>query len=270
MPPSIPHDYHLHSIFSEDGHSSIRDMCLAAIQLGIPEIGFSEHLDQHPNDLVSINFYRPDDWWEEIRRVREEFAGRLVVRAGLEAGETHRYPKKVQDLARDYPYDYVIGSLHYVGDHFLFDPVYLRENSTYDLLDTYFTEVELMTRKPLFDILGHLDLPVRNARRIRDEYDPARHEGLIRRILQNCIDHGLALDVNVAGLRKPSQNVMPHPAILRWYREMGGERLTLGSDAHAADQVGLHLDQALDAIRSAGLVSVTQYEGRRPRPVPVG
>jgi histidinol-phosphatase (PHP family) len=269
MPQPIPHDYHMHSNFSEDGHASIREMCLAAVERQIPEIGFSEHLDQHPNDVVSINFYHPDDWWKEIRNARTEFAGRLVVRAGLEAGESHRYPAKVQALERDYPYDYIIGSLHYDGDHFLFDPEYLQQTSPNEILHSYFSEVEQMTRQPLFDILGHLDLPARNARRIWEAYDPVDHEDLIRGILRNCIAHGLALDVNVAGMRKPSQNIMPHPTILRWFHEMGGERITLGSDAHSDVQVGLHLDLAVKAVRAAGLEFVTCFERRRPRLVPL-
>jgi histidinol-phosphatase (PHP family) len=77
------------------------------------------------------------------------------------------------------------------------------------------------------------------------------------------IDRNLALDVNTAGLRKAAQNLMPDPLILKWYAEMGGERITLGSDAHAASQVGLHLDAALEAVRAVGISHVTQFERRQ-------
>ncbi|HEY5270849.1 MAG TPA: hypothetical protein VII97_10960, partial [Anaerolineales bacterium] len=79
------------------------------------------------------------------------------------------------------------------------------------------------------------------------------------------IDRNLALEVNTAGLRKAAQNLMPDPLILKWYAGMGGERLTLGSDAHAANQVGLHLNTALEAVRLAGISHLTQFERRQAR-----
>ncbi len=88
-------------------------------------------------------------------------------------------------------------------------------------------------------------------------------------LLGMIIKRNLALEVNAGGLRKASQNLMPDPLILKWYAAMGGERLTLGSDAHAASQVGLHLDTALEAVRTAGLSHLTQFAGRKGRQIPI-
>jgi hypothetical protein len=95
----------MHSNFSSDSDAGMRAMCESAIQKGIPEIGFSEHFDLYPQDQSL--FYRPEDWWQEVERIRKHFEGRLVLRAGVEIGEPHRFPDEVNSLLNRYPYDFV-------------------------------------------------------------------------------------------------------------------------------------------------------------------
>jgi histidinol-phosphatase (PHP family) len=263
----IPFDYHMHSNFSSDSDASVRAMCESAIRKGIPEIGLTEHYDLHPKERPV--FYRPEAWWEEIEGIRKSLEGQLFLRAGVEIGEPHRFPGEVHALLDRYPYDFVIGSLHYVGDDFMFNNKLLELRGADEIMQSYFLELGEMTRAPQFDILGHMDVPVRNGKLIWGSYDPRRYETLIRAVLQNCIDRGIALDVNSGGLRKPANNLMPDLLILHWYREMGGQLLTLGSDAHVPADVGLHLDQALKFIRESGLKFITRYELRHPSQLPL-
>jgi len=267
MPAPLLLDYHIHSAFSFDGQATIHAICLEAIVQGIPEIGFSEHFDLHPL-APDVGFFQPEAWWQEIEKVRREFAGKLIVRAGIELGEPHRFPDQIRALLASLPFDYAIGSLHYVGEKYMFDKRYLEETPAEEILEAYFTELEALTRAPQFDILGHLDLPVRNTPHLWQTYDPARYEAQIRAVLQNCIHAGLALDVNLAGMRKPYHNINPDPRILRWYAEMGGSRVTLGSDAHSLDQVGGFLPYGLQALQAAGLNSLTRFELRQAQRLP--
>ena len=264
---TIPQDYHMHSTFSCDGNSTPRVMCRQAIRLGIPEIGFSEHWDVGPYESLP-RFLQVEAWFEEIERLRCLYAGKLVIRAGIEISEPHLSPKETAAVLSRCPFDYVLGSVHYVGPHFMFDPEYFRAHTADEVYRTYFNEVEEMLRSSDIDILAHLDVPVRTAAPILG-FDPHRYEGQIRRVLRRAVDRGIALDINTAGLRNPARNLMPDPIILGWYAEIGGGYVTLGSDAHKSSQVGLHLDQALAAIRTAGLSGITQYEQRRARPLPL-
>jgi histidinol-phosphatase (PHP family) len=257
----IPHDYHMHSTFSEDGASSPEEMCRQAIKLGIPEIGFTEHWDVGPYEQ-NPRFFKPEPWYAELERLRSLFSGELTIRAGIEVAEPHLYPKDTAEVLKRVPFDYVLGSVHFVGPHFMFDEAYFRSQSADTAYQSYFTEVEQLLQTADLDILSHLDVPVRTAKLVFG-YNPARYESQIRRILQAVIDRGLALDVNAAGLRKAARNLMPDPLILKWYAEMGGEYITLGSDAHQADQVGLHLDTAMEFCRSAGLTQLTRFERRK-------
>jgi histidinol-phosphatase (PHP family) len=259
----IPHDYHLHSNFSCDGHATIREQCASAIASGIPEIGFTEHYDLHPLESCR-DWLRLDEWAAEIDRARAEFTGRLSVRAGIEIGEPHLFQPEAQAMLQRYPFDYAIGSLHFVGDQTVFAEAYFQRPAD-EAYRLYFEELERMTRLGSFDVLGHLDVIIRTACRIYGEYHPRQYEAYIRPVLRNCIERGIALDINARGRRGSARRLSPDVEILTWYAEMGGERVTLGSDAHRSDEVGRDLDVALGAARAAGLKSVTMFEQREAR-----
>jgi histidinol-phosphatase (PHP family) len=247
----IPHDFHIHSNYSADSHASMSELCARAVALGIPEIGFAEHYDLHPDENPR-DWLRLEPWWAELEKCRAAFSGRLFIRAGIEIGEPHLFAAEAQAMLSRAAFDYAIGSLHWVGRRAVFDPA-------------YFEELERMTRMGGFDVLGHLDVPARASSDRRGCYNPLLYEGPIRAVLNNCIKHGIALDVNTSALRRRAQILMPGLDILRWYVEMGGRHVTLGSDAHRSDQVAAGLDQAMGAISAAGLKCVTRFERREKR-----
>ena len=259
----FPHDYHLHSNFSCDGIASIVEQCLSAIAKGLPEIGITDHFDLHPGDECA-GFFRPIEWAAELDQARHEFEGRLIIRAGIELGEPHIYQAECRALLESYPFDYALGSLHWVGDQIIFDRYYFRRapDEAYGL---FFEELERMTRVGGFDVLSHFDVVVRVGKPIYGGYDPRRYEEAIRAVLKNCIDHGIALDLNTQGLRSRCQLLTPGVEILTWYREMGGERVTLGSDAHTPDVIAANFEAAIEAMKAAGLKYVTQFEKREAR-----
>lgn len=263
----IPLDYHMHSLYSEDGKDTLEAMCRRAIALGIPEIGFAEHWDVGPYEKKP-RFFQPEAWYTEIEHMRGLFSENLTIRAGVEIAEPHLYPQASAEILSRAPFDFVLGSVHFVGPNFMFDKDFFRSYTADDVYRSYFSEVETLLETADIDILAHLDIPVRTAGPILG-YDPARYEEEIRRILSRVIDRGLSLDVNASGLRKPSHNLMPDPQILKWYSGMGGVQVTLGSDAHSAAQVGLHLDTAMEAIRQAGISQITCFEHRQAGFIPL-
>jgi histidinol-phosphatase (PHP family) len=265
----------MHSNFSVDCQATMEAMCRAAVAQGLPEIGFTEHYDLHPGE-PDRDWFRLEPWARELERCREEFAGRLTIRAGIEIGEPHLFPAEARAMLERYPFDYVLGSLHWVGREIVFDPAYFNRPAD-EAFRLYFEELERVTRAGGFDILSHFDVLIRVGLEVYAEYDPRRYEDLIRPVLRNCIEHGIALDLNTAALRRRTLNgkhagaslLTPGPDILRWYVEMGGQRLTLGSDAHKPEQVGTALDLALTTAQAAGLKYVTQYERRKAKLIPI-
>ncbi len=260
----IPHDYHIHTRFSADSVAPMEEMCEAAVAKGIPEIGFTEHYDLHP-DENQRDWLDLERWAEELEHCRARYAGRLIIRAGIEAGEPHLFANEVRNMSARYPFDYVLGSLHWVGRENVFFPDYFARPQG-EAFGIYFHELERMTRSGEFDILAHFDIPIRAGAQYYSSYDPRSFEPLIRPILQNCIDRGIAVEVNTGSLRRSAAVLNPGPSILKWYAEMGGRHLTLGSDSHRSQHVGAGLDVALAAAKEAGLKYLTRFEARRAYP----
>ncbi len=257
----------MHSRFSEDGDDTPESMCQRAIALGIPEIGFTEHWDVGPFES-NPRYFKPEPWYAELERLRKLFHGQLVIRAGIEIAEPHLYPQETREVLQRAPFDYVIGSVHFVGENFIFDNVYFRNNTADEIYGSYFAELGQMVRIADIDIVAHFDIPARTGIPIFG-YEPGRYEKLIRSVLKTCIERNLALDVNAGGLRKPARNLMPDPLILEWYKEMGGQRLTLGSDAHRLPEVGLYLEKAIEAIQTVGIDHITRFDHRKAQFIPI-
>jgi histidinol-phosphatase (PHP family) len=263
----IPLDYHMHTRFSEDGDDTLEAMCRRAIELGIPEIGFSEHWDVGPYEQKP-RFFKPEPWYAELERLRGLFAGQLVLRAGIEIAEPHLYPQETAEVLRRAPFDYAIGSVHFVGKNMMFNGEYFQTHTADEVYSSYFAEMDRMVRSADIDIVAHFDIPARTGKPIFG-YEPARYEEKIRSALKTCIERDLALDINVSGLRKPARIIMPDPLILQWYAEMGGRRVTLGSDAHRLPEVILHLEKAIQAIQAVGIDQIMQFEQRQAKFIPV-
>ncbi len=243
------------------------EMCQAAIDHGVAEIGFTEHYDLVSHEECR-DWFKLEPWAAELEKVRDQFQGRLAVRAGIEIGEPHRFAAEAQAMLKRYPFDYALGSLHWVGEETIFDKNYFRRPAK-EAFRLYFEELERLTRGGGFDILSHFDVPVRVGFSVYGRYDPKEHEDSIRPVLKNVIEKGIALDINTKGLDIPANTLTPGLDILRWYAEMGGERITLGSDAHRPVRVGDKLDIALTVARHAGLKYLTMFEKRQAKLVPL-
>ncbi len=236
-------------------------MCRQAIKLDIPEIGFSEHWDLGPYKKMP-RFLQPEAYYAELERLRGLFTDQLIIRAGIEIAEPNLYPGETNEILIRIPIDYVLGSVHFVGKDSIFDENYFRTYSAYEVYNSYFAELDKMVRTANIDIVTHFDFPARTGKPILG-YDPFLYEDVIHAILRQVIERGLTLDINTIGLRKAARILMPDPLILNWHAEMGGQRITFGSDAHDSSHIGLHFDKALATVHDAGITHITQFELRQ-------
>jgi histidinol-phosphatase (PHP family) len=258
----IVHDYHVHSSFSSDCQARMVDMCQAAAERGIAEIAFTEHLDLIPEDRTP-GFFRPDVWWREVERCRRDFAGRLVIRAGVEIGEPHRFAAQIAPFLSGHAWDFYLGSVHFIGSRWVFGQETFKASAEVVYRD-YFREVTRMVAEADIDVVAHADIVKRYGFEAYGAFDPRRCEAEIRRLLRICAERGLALEVNTATLRREVNQPSPDRLLLEWFREEGGRRLTLGSDAHVPEHVGFALDRMQRMVREAGFASLTCFDQRAP------
>lgn len=265
---ALPQDYHIHTEFSIDSTMPMEEACRQAIRLGLREVCFTEHVNYVPEDEGS-GYFDPAAYFAELQRCRAVFDGQLVVRAGAEIGEVHRYDADADFLTASYPFDFVIGSLHWVGPDLVMTPEYFDGKSLDQAYTAYFKELLALVNYGGFDVLGHLDVPKRYAVDRHGSFDPAPFAEPIRAVLRACIDHGIGIEINTGTIRRTGGDPSPSPEVLGWYRALGGEILTIGSDGHRQAHMAYEFDKALALAREAGFSHLSIFERRDPRFVPL-
>jgi histidinol-phosphatase (PHP family) len=246
------------------------DSCRAAVAAGVTEIAFTDHVDHQPKDM-GYAYYKPDDYFRSLESVRQEFSDRLTILAGAEvdfhtdtADEVGRFMDRYGQK-----YDFVIGSVHYGPGGAIIFPEEFAGRTLDDVFLPYFDQVQSAVATGWFDTIGHLDIPKRYAPRTHRTYDPLRYRGRLQEIFATMIEKSVAFEINTSGLRQAPKTSMPGPAIVRWYAEAGGKRITTGTDSHAAQTVGAGVAKTLDMLTLCGIEHVASFRNRSARLVPI-
>jgi len=259
---SIPCDYHLHTRFSPDSAASMAEMCEAAIQRGLHEICFTEHVDLSPWEETR-DFFKPEAYVAEARRCQEVYGDRLTIHIGIEAGEPQLVRGELGALLSAWPFDFVLGSAHWIDRGGAYFSEVYRVHPADHVEREYFQRVLELVEGGDFDSLGHLDLVRRYRPEALGPFEPAGHEEVIREILRTIVRRGKAIEINTSPLRKGLGATCPDLTVLRWYRELGGKQVTVGSDSHGPDQVGTGFDVAQEMLRMAGFSRVARFRRRQ-------
>ena len=249
-------DYHTHSILS-DGHSCYEEMIAAAIGKGLFEIGLSDHLCvRYPSwALKAVDLPVMTD---QIMQLKEKYRNRISVRFGIEADYFPESEKQIGILINSLPLDYVIGSVHFMGDwNFDGDESLYGKWINDELYHRYFTIIQQAARSRLFDVIGHLDL-IKNYR-IFPETDQKR---LFDETLSVIASSDLVVELNTSGPDRPCGEFLPGPHLLGLCYDHG-IRVTLGSDAHRPRQVGRHFEQAIELLKKTGYSEIVTFEKRK-------
>jgi histidinol-phosphatase (PHP family) len=240
--------------------------CNMAVARGIREIAFAEHVDFEPLDAWA-GYFQPAAYVAEIERCRRTYGDVLVIRAGVEASEGHAHQDQMAALLGAYAFDFVLGAAHWVKGRLAMDAPYFAGRTVHEGLQTYFEELARLAAEADYDVLAHFDIVRRAVFHFSGlkEVDYTPYEGTIRGVLRTLVERGKGLEINTATHRRGMGDPNPTLQVLRWYRELGGEVLTLGSDAHTADAIGSCFDVALDMARAAGFTRLATFERRQIR-----
>lgn len=261
-------DYQVHSYRSHDGRASIEDQCLRAIELGLDEIGFSEHKDFDPQDPV-VRHFDYDRYAKEIAVARTQFDGALTIRMGVEIDYQDWFEDEIGRFLEQYPFDFVIGSVHYIDRLTVMSPEYLNERSAETAYRDYFRGVLSSVRSGLIDIVGHLEYAKRRGVPATGQFDPAPYHEQVSEIYAEMIRRGIALEINSAGLRQQTGGTYPCREHVELYRAVGGRLLTFGSDAHHPDDLASDFPEVMTMAEAAGFDEVSVWENRKPKQKPL-
>ena len=258
-------DYHMHTPRCKHAIGDVREYAAAAVALGLKEIGMSDHSPMPNGFDAAWRMQRSElaSYLDEVEAVRDRFTDKLTVRIGLEADFHPGTENYVRELTASYPWDYIIGSVHHIGE-WGFDNE--NEISRWDGQDIeaaycdYFDLIAQSARSGMFDIIGHPDLikkfghrPPAGSLRVREAEE---------KMLQNVRDANCALEISSAGLRKPVAEAYPHGRLIAHAAELGIP-FSFGSDAHAPGQVGHAMQDCLAMLVSCGVKEISAFESRQ-------
>ncbi len=255
-------DYQVHSFRSHDGRATIIDHCERAVQLGLDEIGFSEHLDFDPDD-PAVGHFDYDRYVSEIFEARDRFADSLTIRMGIEVDYQKWFEDEIAEYLATHSFDFVIGSVHYVDRVMIMTPEYVNGRSSGQAYDLYFAAVLDSVQSGLIDIVGHLEYAKRRGVPVFGPFDPTRNHDTVMALFGEMIGRGVALEINTAGLRQNAGGPYPCPEHVRMYASLGGRLLTIGSDAHHPDDLAAEYSHAANLALESGLTELTTWESRR-------
>lgn len=260
-PRSLPADYHMHTPLCRHAKGEPTEYASQAERRGLKEIGFSDHSPMPRDDFDDwrMRLSDLDEYVEKVEVARRQHPG-LTIRLALEVDYLPGGEDWVRNLAARHPWDYLIGSVHYISSSWAIDSPFQveewKKRDTLDVWKSYCERLTLAARSGLFDIIAHADLCKKFG-----FYPPENSAELFRPFLQAARQSGVAMELNTAGLRKDCREIYPAASIVRLAFE-NGVPITFGSDAHAPEEVGLGFEEAINSARTAGYHSWISFDKR--------
>ncbi len=272
----IPMDCHTHTNHSPDSESPFSAMLARAREIGLSVYGVSDHIELcrwYPQEFYQAEKLHPEDEFDYVARyhsaVHEVYQAKqsvedLTILCGIEMGEPNADFGLAESVLGDQRLDFVIASLHELPGKmdFAFLPYdQMSEDEIHALLDEYFQKELDIAKWGKFDVLGHLTYPLRY---LVGDYgyslDLTRYESCIAECFRHVIQKGKSLEINTSGYRQKYGMPFPHADLLRLYKDLGGTRISLGSDAHHPKQLGGGIEQGIALAREIGFTRLTYFQ----------
>lgn len=268
-------DYHVHSEFSDDSVYPMEQVVKDAISMHMDEICFTDHVDYgikedwdcgHPiqyrgeEPFANVDYPRYE---KEIQRLQKEYGEKITIRLGLEFGiQTHTI-SKYETLFAKYPFDFIILSIHQVEDKEFWTQDFQKGKTQQEYNEKYYEEMlQVVKQYKNYSVLGHMDLISRY-----DEngiYPFEKVKPLIEDILKIVIQDGKGIEFNTSNHRYGLKDTTPSMDILKLYRELGGEIVTLGSDSHKPEHLGTYMDEGKRILKELGFSKFCTFEKMKP------
>lgn len=262
-------DVHVHSNYSGDSDASIESQVQKAIACGMKYICITDHNDfdypYQPQDKPDMFLLNADSYLYELLSVRKKYEDRIKVLFGVELGLEPGVLRKNLLFTKAHEYDFIIGSSHLCHGKDPYYAAFYEGRSEKEAYREYFESIlENVKSFSNYDVYGHLDYVVRYGPNKNNDYSYGRHADIIDEILRQLIAHEKGIEVNTGGYRCHLGGPNPCADIIKRYHELGGEIITIGSDAHTPADLGSHFDTICDMLKELGFKYYCVFENRLP------
>ncbi|MBE6584183.1 MAG: histidinol-phosphatase HisJ family protein [Ruminococcaceae bacterium] len=259
-------DMHTHSRFSFDADPSFSPdaLCRAAIEKGISDIAITDHFEANfktsLDELTRNSVYDHASAYAEIMAAKDKYRDKINLIYGIEIGQANQSPLEACELLNQYDYEFVIGSIHNLsgmGDFYYMNLANVDDTQIGEWLCMYFNELcQIVDTMPKIDTVAHITYLLRYLAFFNRKFDIKPFYDTIASFYKKIIGKDIALEVNTSTLLKGLGFTMPSAELLKLYRECGGRLITVGSDAHSAENLAGCVIQAFDILKECGFDSV--------------
>ena len=255
-------DYHIHTLFS-DGKAKPEEYAEAAMAAGLQEIGFSEHVTLSPEPQNwSMDPARLPEYISYISSLKKKYPS-ITIRTGIELDYFPGKSRELGDICSSYPFDYIIGSVHYLGEQTVdLGPEFYIGKDINIIYENYFNLVCEAAASGLFDIIGHADLV--RIHRFRPTADITH---LYEMVADSLVRHDVAFELNTNGGNKPLGDFYPDKEFLHLFANRGA-RVCVNSDAHMPSRMGQYFDEAYELLRISGFTEMSAFIKRDRYQIP--
>lgn len=271
-------DMHTHSAFSPDAEDNAQAMIEEALAKGLQYYAITDHCDCNFWEMPPSEDIRDADMYgsryyakasiSRLDDLKAIYNGRLELICGIELAQPLQNEEAAMKIVKDTRLDFIIGSHHMnkgKDDFYWLEYKNMDSSEIYALLEDYFKEVLEMCEWGNFDVLGHLTYPLRYIVERSDvQIDMKRYDDIIREIFCTLIHNDKGIEINTSGLRQPIGKTLPELEYVKLYHDLGGEILTVGSDAHKKADIGAGINESIRIAAEAGFEFLTCYRRRTP------
>lgn len=254
-------DYHMHTPLCGHAVGEPRQYVEQALKVGLSEIGFSDHapLITGPDPRYTMSYEELPTYLDMMNSLRRQYPN-FTIKIGIEADYVPGFENKTREILEGYPYDFVIGSIHFIDAWAFDDPdqqVKWRDKDIDTVYKDYYRLLRQSAQSKLYDIMGHVDLVKKFGHRPTQDLTEE-----IRQTAQVFKETGVVVEINTSGLRKPVKEIYPSLQVLKFYRQ-AGVPITFSSDSHDPGDVGRDYDKAVLLAREAGYKDYAVFQQRK-------
>ncbi len=274
-------DCHTHTQFSIDSDADIRKCIERAAELKLAAYTITDHCEcnaWYPKEHYSaeeLELLEGLDYKERfyasveaVTKLKQEYEGRLNLLCGVELGQILHDTEAARTAASDERLDFIIGSVHQVmgeKDFYFIDYTQMTMDEIYNLLERYFKEVYELCKSNIPDVIGHITYCLRYMKQRHNICpDISRFDEIIADCFRTLAQNGKGIEINTSGLRQGFGDTFPDLKYVKLFRDMGGEIITLGSDAHTPEDIGKGIAEAIETVRLAGIDHICYFKQRKP------
>lgn len=258
-------DVHMHSNFSHDSECTPEQMILGAINKGLRMICFTDHYDKDDFAWGQEDVFDPEEYFKVMKPLQEKYKDKIDMRIGVEIGMQPYLEPFYREFVNKYPFDFVIGSVHSIRkSDIAFGEIFksYTDEEVYKMtLEETLEDVSIYND---FDTLGHLDYMTRYGKMREKHYSYIKYADIIDEILKTLIKKEKGLELNMAGLKYGLPYAHPHMDVLKRYRELGGEIITIGADGHKPEHIAYDFHKVSAILKECGFAYYTEFNKRKP------